>query len=169
LTFNLPSAAGELGSYALRNAATNTESPTSFATGMGGRRPLYSPEAQRVLFPGAGTQADITDLAGTGRAMMPVEKDLANSPTATHQARSPLGRIIGAVEMGRMGAEVGGTPGRIAGFGLGLVAPEIGGRAAQVVGLNPLLSRFYGRNIPIDLTPPGMINRVMIGGAVGQQ
>jgi hypothetical protein len=169
LTFNLPSAAGELGSYALRNAATNTESPTSFATGMGGRKPLYSPEAQSVLFPNPQTQADIADMAATGRAMMPVEKDLANSPTATHETRSPLGRILSAVELGRMGGEFAGMPGRVAGAGLGLMAPSLGGRAAQAVGLNPLLSRFYGRNIPIDLTPPSMANRLMIGGAVGQR
>lgn len=169
LTFNLPSAAGELGSYALRNAATNTESPTSFQTAMGGRRPLYSQEAQDVLFPNPRTQADIADMTATGRAMMPAEKDLANSPTATHQTRGLPGRLIAASELGRTGGEFAGTPGRIAGFAAGLIAPEVGARAAQFVGLNPLLSRFYGRNIPIDLTPPGMINRMMIGGAVDQQ
>ena len=168
LTFNLPNAAGELGSYALRNAATNTESPTSFATGMAGRKPLYSPEARNVLFPDPQTQADIADMTATGRAMQPVEKDLANSPTSTHQTRG-LGRLFSAIELAKQGREYAGTPGAVAGFGLGMAAPSLTGRAAQVIGLNPLLSRFYGRDLPIDLTPPSMANRLLIGGAVGQQ
>ena len=99
--------------------------------------------------------------------MMPVEKDLANSPTATHQTRG-IGRLLTAVELAKQGREYAGAPGAVAGFGLGLAAPSIGGRAAQVIGLNPMLSRFYGRTLPIDLTPPSLTNRLMIGGAVGQ-
>jgi hypothetical protein len=169
LTWNLPNAAGELGSYALRNAATNTESPTSFSTAMTGRKPIYSPEAQRVLFPDTKTQADIADMAASGRAMMPVEKDLANSPTATHEARG-LGRLMTAIEMGRTGGEIAGTPGRIAGFGAGLMAPNLAGRAAQMAVMNPLFNtaRFYGREMPLDLMLPSLRNRLLTAAAIGQ-
>jgi hypothetical protein len=169
LALNLPNAQGALGSYALRNAATNTESPTSFATAMAGRKPLYSPEARNVLFPDPQTQSDIGDMVTAGRAMMPVEKDLANSPTATHQTRGLPARIIAGSELGQAGAEMFGTPGRIGGWALGLTAPTIGGRLSQLTALNPLMARMYGQNLPIDLSQPGLTNRLMIGGAVGQK
>ena len=171
LTWNLPNAAGEMGSFALRNAATNTESPTSFSTAMTGRKPIYSPEAQRVLFPNQMTRADIADMAASGRAMMPLEKDLANSPTATHEARGLPGRLIAAGEMGRTGGEIAGTMGRIAGFGAGLMAPNLGGRAAQLAVMNPLfnMARFYGRDLPVDFMAPSLRNKLFIGGTVGQQ
>ena len=169
LTWNLPNAAGELGSFAVRNAATNTESPTSFSTAMTGRKPIYSPEAQRVLFPDPKTQADIADMAATGRSMMPVEKDLANSPTATHEARG-LGRLMTAIEMSRTGGEIAGTPGRIAGFGAGLMAPNLAGRAAQLAVMNPLfnMARFYGREMPLDLMLPSLRNRLLTAAAIGE-
>ena len=169
LTFNLPNAAGQLGGYAIRDAATNTESPTSFSTAMTGRKPIYSPEAQRVLFPDPMTRADIADMAETGRAMMPVEKDLANSPTATHETRG-LGRLMAASEMSKTGGEIFGAPGRIAGFGLGLMAPNLSGRAAQLAVMNPLfdMARFYGRDLPVDFMAPSLRNRLLTSGALGQ-
>lgn len=167
VTFNLPSAAGDLGSYALRNAATNTESPSALANALTGRKPIYSPEAQRVLFPNGGTQADIADLASAGRAMQPLERDLANSPTATHAARGP-GRLIAAVELARQGHEIGGLPGALMGGAAGLFAPEMAGRAAQATALNPYLAALYGRNMPLHLTSPSPLARALIAPGLSQ-
>lgn len=161
LTFNLPGAAGDLGSYALRNAATYTESPTALATAMLGRKPAYSPEAQRVLFPNPSTQSDIADLATVGQRMQPFEKDLANSPTATHQTRG-IGRIVTAVELAKEGHELAGTSGRIGGFAAGLLAPNIMGRVAQATALNPWLSALYGRSIPAEAQSPSMLARALL-------
>ena len=168
LALNLPRAAGETGSYALRNAATNTESPTSFATAMTGRKPLYSPEAQSVMFPHPKMQSDIADMAGTGNAMKAVEKDLANSPTATHMQQSMWSRMMAAGEMGKLGADIGGAPGRVIGAGVGFMAPNLQGQASGFLAYNRLMSRLYGQNLPLSLSQPGLVNRMMIGGAVGQ-
>ena len=64
LTFNLPNAAGELGGYALRTAATNTEQLDLIRRRKWlAAKPLYSPEARNVLFPDPQMQADIADMA----------------------------------------------------------------------------------------------------------
>lgn len=168
ITFNLPSAAGDLGSYALRNAATNVESPSALANALLGRKPIYSPEAQSVLFPQPDTQADINDLATVGKAMQPVERDLANSPTATHSARG-LGRVITAVELARQGHELAGVPGAAAGATAGLLAPNILGRVAQATALNPYLSALYGRNIPMVAQAPSALARALIAPGVMPQ
>ncbi len=165
ITFNLPGAAGELGSYALRNAATNTGSPSALANALTGRRPIYSADAQKVLFPQPATQSDIADLATAGRSMQPLEKDIANSPTATHAARG-LGRVMAAAEMARSGHELAGVPGAIAGGVLGLGAPEILGKAAQVTALNPYLSALYGREIPYTPPTPSLLARTILAPAV---
>ena len=149
LTFNMPGAAGDLGSFALRNAATNLESPTALAQAMTGRRPVYSQEAQNVLFPNASTQADIADLATAGRAMQPLERDMANSPTATHSARG-MGRIIASAELARQGHDLAGVPGAVAGGAAGLFAPNILGRVAQATALNPAIASVFGREIPFE-------------------
>ena len=94
--------------------------------------------------------------------MQPVEKRSGEQPNvdaSNARARSPFS----AIELAKQGREYAGTPGAVAGFGLGMAAPSLTGRAAQVIGLNPLLSRFYGRDLPIDLTPPSMANRLLIG------
>lgn len=168
LVTNLPSAAGDLGSYALRTAATNIESPTALATALTGRRPVLSPEAQAALFPNSATQQNIADLASTGRAMQPLEKDLANSPTATHQARGP-GRLIAALELARQGHELAGIPGAAAGAGMGLWAPNVAGKVAQATALNPMLSALYGRQIPLAPTKPSMLARALMAPAVAPQ
>ena len=168
IALNLPNARGALSSYALRNAATNTESPTSFATAMTGRKPLYSQEAKDVLFPDPQMQSDIADMAGTGNAMKAVEKDLANSPTATHMQQSMWSRMMAAGEMGKLGADIGGTPGRVIGAGVGFMAPNLQGQASGFLAYNRLMSRLYGQNLPLSLSQPGLVNRMMIGGAVGQ-
>jgi hypothetical protein len=166
LTLNLPSAAGDLGSYALRNTATNIESPTAMANAMLGRKPALSQEAQRVLFPNAATQQDIADLAATGRAMQPLEKDLNNSPTATHSARGP-GRLIAAAELARQGHEIAGVPGAVGGGLVGMFAPNVAGKLAQATALNPYLSALYGRNIPIQPGTPSRLARAIMAPALG--
>lgn len=168
LSLNLPNAAPELGSLALRSAATNTESPTSFATAMGGRKPLYSQEAQDVLFPGQKTQSDIADMVETGNAMKPVEKDLANSPTATHMQQNLWSRAMAAGEMAKLGGDFFGTPGRVGGAALGFAAPNLQGQYSKFMALNPMMARYYGQNPPFITLPPSPINRMMIGGAVSQ-
>lgn len=165
ITFNLPGAAGDLGSHALRNAATNIESPSALANALTGRRPIYSQEAQNVLFPQPGTQADIADLSSVGRAMQPLEKDIANSPTATHTARGPM-RFITALEMARQGHELAGLPGAVAGAGAGLLAPSIAGRVAQATALNPYLSALYGRSIPFQPSTPSLLARALMAQGV---
>lgn len=157
LTFNIPGAAGDLGALALRQAATNTESPTSLATAIAGRKPAYSPEAMNVLFPKAETRATINDLARTGESMRPFEKDLANSPTATHQARG-LGRLVTAMELGRLGHEYGGAPGRIAGMTAGMMAPNLLGKIAEWTALNPRIASFYATQAPFEMQslPPSI-------------
>lgn len=164
VTFNLPGAAGDLSSYALRNAATNAQSPTALATALTGRKPIYSQEAQNVLFPQPGTQSDIADLSTIGRALQPLEKDMANSPTATHAARG-MGRLFMAAEMGREGHDLAGMPGLVGGAALGAFAPDIMGRAAQVGAVNPYLAALYGRKIPYEPTSPSALARALIGTA----
>lgn len=156
-----PSAMGDLGGYALRNVATNTESPTSLATALLGRKPQLSQEAQNVLFPNAGTRQTIADLAETGNAMKPVEKDLMNSPTATHGARGPA-RFIAAAELARQGHDLAGLPGGLVGATLGLTAPELAGKVAQMTALNPKLAALYGTKMPFQLTEPSMLARAMM-------
>ena len=168
LTSNLPGAAGDLGAYALRNAATNVESPTALANAISGRRPIYSSEAQKALFPNPDTQSTIADLASTGKAMQPLEKDLFNSPTATHAVRGP-GRVIAAVELARQGHELAGVPGAIAGAGVGMLAPEIAGKLAQWTALNPSLAALYGHKIPYPLSSPSTLSRAMMAPALGYQ
>lgn len=168
VTFNLPGASGDLASYALRNAATANESPSALANALLGRRPVFSPEAKAVLFPDAGTQADISDLATVGRAMQPVERDLANSPTATHQARG-IGRLLTAIELGREGHELGGWPGRVGGMALGYMSPNVMGRAAQATALNPWLSALYGRAIPLEGRSPSLLARSLLAPMLTQQ
>lgn len=165
VTTNLPSAAGDLRSYALRNAATNTESPTSLATALTGRKPIYSPEAQNVLFGDPSVQSQVSDLAATGNAMKPFEKDLANSPTATHNARG-LGRIIAAAELAKQGHEFAGMPGAVAGGAAGLFAPNLLGRAAQATALNPYLAALYGKQIPMPAQQPSMLSRALMAPAL---
>ena len=168
LATNLPGAAGDLGSFALRNAAGNVEnpSPTGLATALTGRKPIYSQEAQRVLFPDQGTQQTVADLASTGNAMKPFEKDLANSPTATHQTRG-LGRVIAAAELARQGHELLGTPGAIAGGAAGFFAPDLMGRVARTAALNPTVASIYGRNIPFVPSQPSLLARAMMAPALG--
>lgn len=179
LTFNLPSAAGDMSGYALRTLGGTTPEaplvpnemaggrPSALATALMGRKPAMSPEAQAVLFPNAGTQADISDLATAAKAMQPAEKDLANSPTATHQMRG-LGRLITAIELSKEGGELAGTPGRVAGFAGGFMAPNIMGRAAQATALNPYLSSLYGRDIPMQPASPSLLARTMMAPALSQ-
>ena len=170
LALNLPNAAGELGSYAVRNAATNTESPTSFATAMTGRKPIYSPEAQQVLFPDPKTRADIADMATAGMSLKPLEASLANSPTSFNEARGLQGRIIAAGEMGRTGQEIAGPVGRAIGWGLGLTAPNLAGQTTRFSVMNPLLdmAKFYGRDLPVDFVAPSLRNRTLIGGTAAE-
>lgn len=163
----LPSAAGDMGAYALRNAATNNESPTALANALAGRRPMLSPEAQAALFPPS-AQQNISDLTATGRAMQPLEKDLANSPTATHNARGP-GKIIAAIELARQGHEMAGVPGAIGGAALGMFAPTITGRVAQATAMNPMLSALYGRTIPMQPATPSMMARALMAPALAPQ
>lgn len=143
---NLPAAAGDIRAFALRNAAGAAESPTNFAASLAGRRPIYSPEAQAAFFP-AGVKQQVADLTSTGKAMQPFEKDLANSPTATHQTRG-IARLMAAAELARQGHEFAGTPGAVAGAVTGLMAPNVMGRAAQATALNPFLAALYGKQIP---------------------
>ena len=169
---NLPSAAGDLSSYALRNAAGNGDnpSPTALATALTGRKPAFSPEAAQALFSNPQDAADITDMATAGKAMQPFEKDLANSPTATHAARG-VGRLVTALEMSKEGGELAGMPGRIAGFGAGFMAPNIAGRLAQATALNPYLAALYGRNIPVPapaINAPLMARALMARGVQPQ-
>lgn len=168
LTFAMPQAAGDLGSLALRNAATNTQSPTSLATAMLGRKPMYSPEAQNVLFPNAGTRADIADLATTGQAMQPFAKDLANSPTATRQTRD-VGRIMAAMEMARTGHEFAGVPGMLAGAATGFLSPDLMGKAAQATALNPYMAALMGKNIPVPAQSPSNLARAIMAPTLGQK
>ena len=101
--------------------------------------------------------------------MMAVEKDLANSPTATHMQQSMWSRMMAAGEMGKLGADIGGTPGRVIGAGVGFMAPHLlQGQASGFLAYNRLMSRLYGQNLPLSLSQPGLVNRMMIGGAVGQ-
>lgn len=158
---NLPSAAGDVRSYALRNAAGATESPTSLATALAGRKPIYSPEAQNTLFNDPAVQQQVTDLAATGRAMQPFEKDLANSPTATHQTRG-LGRLMAAAELAKQGHELAGVPGAIAGGTAGLFAPNILGRVAQATALNPMMAALYGKQIPYPAQNPSLLARTIM-------
>lgn len=158
---NLPSAAGDVRSYALRNAAGATESPTSLSTALTGRKPIYSPEAQSALFNDPAVQQQVNDLAATGRAMQPFEKDLANSPTATHQTRG-LGRILAAAELAKQGHELAGAPGAIAGGAAGLFAPNILGRVAQATALNPMMAALYGKQIPYPAQNPSLLARTIM-------
>ena len=136
---------------------------------MTGRKPLYSQEAKDVLFPDPQMQSDIADMAGAGNAMKAVERDLANSPTATHMQQSMWSRMMAAGEMGKLGADIGGgTPGRVIGAGVGFMAPNLQGQASGFLAYNRLMSRLYGQNLPLSLSQPGLVNRMMIGGAVGQ-
>lgn len=169
---NLPGASGDLASYALRSAAGNGESPspTALATALTGRKPVLSPEATQALFSNPQDAADIADMATTGRAMQPFEKDLANSPTATHAARG-VGRLVTALEMSKEGGEMAGMPGRVAGFGVGFMAPNIAGRLAQATALNPYLAALYGRNIPMPapaINAPLMARALMARGVQPQ-
>lgn len=167
VTFNLPGAAGDLRSYALQNAATNTQSPTSLATAITGRKPIYSPEAQQVLFGhDPAVQQNVSDLAATGNAMKPMEKDLNNSPTATHEARG-LGRIYSAVELGKLGHEMAGVPGAVAGAGAGLFAPQLMGRVAQSTALSPWLAALYGKDIPMPAQNPSLMARAIMAPTLG--
>ncbi len=159
---HLPSAAGDVRSYALRNAAGATESPTALAAALSGRRPAYSPEAQTVLFGhDPAIQQQVSDLAASGRAMQPFEKDLANSPTATHQTRG-LGRLIAAAELAREGHNIAGTPGAIAGGAAGILAPDIMGKLAQTVALNPYMAALMGKNIPLPAQAPSRLARTIM-------
>lgn len=162
---NLPSAAGDLRSYALRNAATSIESPTSMATALTGRKPIYSPEAQSALFGDPAVQQQVADLTATGNAMKPFEKDLANSPTATHQTRG-LGRLLAAVELAKQGHELAGMPGAVAGGAAGLFAPNVMGRAAQATALNPYLAALYGKKIPYPAQQPSLMTRTLMAPAL---
>lgn len=166
VTFALPNAAGDLGALALRTAATNEESPTALATAMLGRKPIYSPEAQNVLFPNPQTKADIADLAATGRAMQPFAKDLANSPTATRQTRD-LGRVMAAIEMARTGHELGGVPGMVLGGAAGLLSPDLMGKLAQATALNPYAAALMGKNIPMPAQSPGRLARAIMAPTLG--
>lgn len=165
ITGSLPGVAGDLRSYALRNAATNIESPTSLATALIGRKPIYSPEAQHILFGDPALQQQVADLAATGNAMRPFEKDLANSPTATHQTRG-LGRIIAAAELAKQGHELAGAPGAVAGGMAGMFAPNIMGRVAQATALNPWLAALYGKQIPFPAQNPSMMARALMAPAL---
>lgn len=162
----LPGAAGEIGSFALRNAATNTESPTSLATALAGRKPIYSREAQAVLFPGQAA-TDLADMVATGRAMQPLERDLANSVTATHDARG-LSRLFAAKEMAEAGHDIAGKPGAVAGALTGFFAPNLSGRTAQLFALNPALARLYGNAPPPWARDPNLVARLLMNATVPQ-
>lgn len=166
VTTNIPSAAGDLRAYALRNAATNTESPTSLATALTGRKPIYSPEAQSVLFGDPAIQQNVADLAATGDAIRPFEKDLANSPTATHQTRG-LGRILAASELAKQGHELAGMPGAVIGGTAGLLAPNILGRVAQATALNPYMAALYGKQIQYPGQSPSLMARAIMAPTLG--
>ena len=90
------------------------------------------------MFPDPKMQSDIADMAGTGNAMKPVEKDLANSPTATHMQQSMWSRMMAAGEMGKLGADIGGAPGRVIGAGVGFMAPNLQGQASGFLAYNRL-------------------------------
>ena len=169
LTLNLPNAQSALGSYALRNAATDTESPTSFATAMAGKRPLYSPEARNMLFPDAQTQSVIDNLTKTGDAMKPMERDMASSPAPTNTPQNMWARMATAREGGELGAKWFGEPGRWIGTGLGVVAPDLQGQISKIGALGTGWARYYGQNPPFNLRQPGLLNQLMIGGTTSQR
>ncbi len=161
LTFNLPGAAGDLGAYALRNMATNTQSPTALSQALLGRRPALSAEAQNVLFPDAGVRSNIADLATTGNMMRPFERDLAASPTATHEARG-IQRLLTAVELGKEGEKLGGRTGQLVGLAGGLAAPEAIGKLAQWTALNPKVAAYYATPPYMQMEVPSRLSRLML-------
>lgn len=166
LQFAIPNAVNDLGSWALQKLATNEANPVSFSTALTGKKPHISEDAQTILFPSAVRQ-DIADLATTGQAMSPVVKDLGNSPTATHNARS-LGRLYTAVELAKQGHDLAGAPGAVAGFGLGLSAPNVMGRIAQATALNPFAAKLAGTNVSNPFVPLSILQRLPAAADIGR-
>jgi hypothetical protein len=146
ITTALPGATGDLGSFALRNLAGNTDSPTAFSTALSGRRPILSPEAQSVLFPQA-VQQDIADLGTTAGKIKSFENDLAKSG-ADHST----GRLVGAMEGAKMGHEIGGITGGIAGGVGGYVAGGVNPGGLLKLAMRPATSSLFGRQIPLPPT-----------------
>lgn len=89
----------------------------------------------------------VNDLSDIAQAMRrTVQTTGNNSNTAAHSA-SGLGRVMSAVEVGKMGHEIAGAPGAAIGAALGLMAPNIIGRGARMVAANPVMSRIYSTDV----------------------
>lgn len=131
---NIPGAGGEMGSYALRTAATNIDSPTSFATGLAGRKPLFAPQVQSLLFNDPATAQQVQDLIGTGQSLQDAQK-YVNQPMSGHTANMGMGRVLSAIELGKLGRDIGGFPGAVLGAGVGLASPELVGKTAGAIAM----------------------------------
>jgi hypothetical protein len=135
----MPGSTQDLGATVLRQAA---ESGTG---GLPNKLKNISPQAQNQLFGPA--QQHVQDLNDISQAMRrTVQTTGNNSNTAAHESNG-LGRIMSAIEMGKAGHEMAGLPGRIAGIGVGMMAPNAVGAGARMLGANPLLSRIYSTNV----------------------
>lgn len=157
LNFAMPGQPANVGAAVLRQAAEN--GPGGLPT----KLKNISPEAQNQLFNAPGSppgptnpsMQGVNDLSDIAQAMRrTVQTTGNNSNTAAHSA-SGLGRIMSAVEMGKMGHEIAGVPGAAAGAAAGLFAPNMIGRSARMLAANPLMSRIYSTETA-PFNAPGM-------------
>lgn len=168
LTFNLPGAAGDLGSFALRSTAGNADNPSpgALAGALLGRRPALSQESMNVLFPDPKTRAMVGDLATTGSKIAPFEAPVVSRRPEPHSGGG-LPRLIAAAELGQAGHEMFGLPGRLGGITLGLASPEAVGKLAQMIALNPRLASYAARKMPVTLESPGILEKFLLSQPLG--
>jgi hypothetical protein len=116
------------------------------------RMNALSPEARTQLFggPGVGTPAgdlgDLVDIAAKQRQI----QQTATPPRFSSDA----GRFVTAMEAGRAGHEIAGTPGRIAGLAAGYLAAPALPYLERQVAANRLMSGVYGPRVtPFQAAP----------------
>jgi hypothetical protein len=116
------------------------------------RMAALSPEARNQLFggPGVGTPAgdlgDLVDIAAKQRQIQ--------QTAAAPRFPSDAGRFVTAMEAGRLGQDVAGTPGRIAGMAGGYLAAPVLPYLERQVAANRLMSGVYGPRVtPFQAAP----------------
>jgi hypothetical protein len=158
----IPQGAGDLASYQLHNLAGGEQSPVSFATALGGKRPAMSPEARQAMF--GPVAQNVADLQTAGQAMKDTAAIANHSNTAAYVARDPAIRGLAAIEAARQGHAVAGLPGAVA-AGMGTYfGPLLAGRAAQAMAVNPAMSRLYSYAPLAEFHTPNVSVRLPIAG-----
>ena len=118
---------------------------------LGKRLAALSPQARNQLFggPGSGVPQDLEDLVAIAQKQREIQQT-----AAPPKFSSDAGRFVTAMEAGKVGQELGGTPGRIAGIGLGYVAAPALPYIERQIAANRLMSGVYGPRVTPFIAAP---------------